>query len=118
MTPGAVRDRLIAILPGFGPYWDDPEETCYRGDDGSFTTCGVLMDCSHYLRVNYETLTREQRRALAAFADECMTPPGTDLDNAMATCFLENLTGERFSADLQAYLSGEALDYFRAFGGT
>ena len=46
-----------------------------------------------------------------------MTPPGTDLDDAAATCFLENLTFEPFSKDFERYLAGEALHFFRRFQG-
>jgi hypothetical protein len=39
------------------------------------------------------------------------------LADAAATCFLENLTYEPFSDDLESYLRGEALDFYRDFQG-
>jgi hypothetical protein len=115
LTPRQLFERLVAILPGFGVYCQSPENAL--ADDGSLTIYGVFIECSPYVRDQYERLTVEQKRRLGQFVEECMTPPGTDLDNAAATCFLENLTFERFSRDFEGFLDGEALDFYLRFQG-
>jgi len=114
MTPNTLLCRLIAILPEFGPSWDSPDN-CFRGEDGAFTLCGVFIECSHFVCENYQRLAVDQRADLARFIGDCMTEPGTDLDTAAATCFLENLTFEPFSDDFMQYLAGEALSFYRDF---
>ena len=115
MAPESIRIRLVAILPGYGPFWECPENACARSANGSFTACGVFMDCAVYVQEHYETFSPGQLATLAAFLDECMTPPGTELGEAAAICFLEELAGERFSPKFQGYLSGNALAFFREF---
>jgi hypothetical protein len=58
-------------------------------------------------------LTVEQLARMADFIEECMNPPGTDIDNTAATCFLENLTFEPFSGDFEQYLKGHSLKFYR-----
>ena len=117
MGPDEVLEKLAAILPGFGSRWDEPSND-HRGDDGSFTPCGAFAEATAFVRERYEMLTGPQLDELSQFVEACMTPPGTPLGDAAATCFLENLTIEPFSADLQTHLRGEALKIFRGWGGT
>jgi hypothetical protein len=113
LTPQQILDRLVAILQ---TSLRTPE-ACFRDDGGSFSRCGVFGDCSHFMRDRYEGLSPLQRRQLADFALECMSQTDQDLGDAAATCFLENLTFERFSKDFESYLSGQARDFFRRFQG-
>jgi hypothetical protein len=46
-----------------------------------------------------------------------MSSKDWDLDNAAATCFVENIAGEECDRDLRGHLFGPALDYWRAWGG-
>ncbi len=117
MRPDEILQRLVAILPSFGTYWEAPDNY-HQDDDGSFTPCGAFSECSHFVRERYETLTAGQLDELAKFIERCMTLRDTQLADAAATCFLENLTGERFSADFQRHLSGEALKFFKGWGDT
>ena len=91
MGPDEVLEKLAAILPGFGSHWDEPSND-HRGDDGSFTPCGAFAEATAFVRERYETLTGPQLDELSQFVEACMTPPGTPLGDAAATCFLENLT--------------------------
>jgi hypothetical protein len=108
LTPEQLRGRLVEIIPALASY-SEPEE------GRPVTLHGVFAQCSHYVRERYEQLTPEQKRRLGEFVGRCMTPPGTQLDNAAATCFLENLTFERFSKDFESYLDGEAREFYRRF---
>jgi hypothetical protein len=116
LTPQQILDRLIAILPGFLAYWESAE-ACLRTEDGSFSRCGVFDDCSHFVRDHSAGLSPLQRRQLADFVLECMSSTDTELGDAAATCFLENLTFERFSYDFESDLAGDALVFYRRFRG-
>ncbi len=116
MPPDAVLRRLIEILPGFGSYWDLPDNYS-RDEDGGFSLCGVFTECSHFAHENYEQLTVRERAELARFIGDCMIEPGSFLDEAAATCFLENLTFEPYSEDFMRHLEGEARSFYRGFQG-
>lgn len=107
----AVYERLCIILPDFADYWTSPDNLLLE-DDGSFSLCGVFTECSHFVRERFWQLTSEQLPELADFISEAMDTPSTELDEAAATCFLENLTYEPFSNVLAGYLSGGARKYY------
>ena len=113
-TPRQVLERLIAIVPGFADYWKSDD--ALFGDEAP-THCGVFSDWAIFVRDNYEHLSPVQLRLLGEFALECMAGPDTELCDAAATCFVENLTFERFSKGFEGYLAGAALEYYRRFQG-
>lgn len=116
LNPQQLLERLTAILPEFADHWASPDNL-FRNDDGSFTLWGVFAQCADFVRSRYEKLSRQQRRDLADFVEQCMTPPGTDIGNAAATCFLENLTGEAFSRDWESHLRGNAQSFVQKMSG-
>jgi len=111
LTPAAVYERLRTILPDFAAYWTSPDNL-FREDDGSFSLCGVFVECSGFVRERFQDLTPAQLSELGEFISKAMGSPGTDLDDAAATCFLENLVSEPFSEILAGYLSGDAQRYY------
>lgn len=112
MLAAAILHRLDGILPGFAAYWQSADNV-FAGGDQPASLCGVFAACSHYVRERASELPLEQASELGAFVTECMSEPGTELDEAAATCFLENLAYEPGAARLLPHLSGRALQYLR-----
>src|SRR5262245_34468215 len=111
MNAQAILGRLITLLPDFAAAWDN-SDNYFREDNGSFSQCGVFAKFSHYFRESYEQVSSTQIAALGRFVSECAASTDTDLADAAATCFLENVAGERFNSDFRRHLSGEALRYY------
>jgi hypothetical protein len=109
--PQVLLDRLIRLFPDFAVYWNRAEN-CFRSDDGSFTYRGVFAEFSHYFRGHYEQLSQESIKGLAELLADCMRVKDSELGIAGATCFLENVAGERFSNEFRTYLVGEPLAYY------
>ena len=118
MTPQALLDQLVVMFPDFRAYWDDPGN-CSRDDDGSFTLHGVFAEFTGFFRDRHAALPADQIAALEAFVSECMAPADDGpLDNAAATCFVENIAGEPCDRELSRHLTGEAKRYRQAWGGS
>jgi len=111
MAPEIVYDRLTGLFPAFANYWNSAG-ACFRDDNGAFSLCGIFAVFSHFLREQYEQLHAPALRELGMFLAECMVVPDTALDVAAATCFLENLTGERFAGHFQTFLTDNALTFY------
>jgi len=111
MSPDELLSRLSDLLPGLNAHWYSADN-CFRHDDSSSTLHGVFAACSHYVRGNWTELSTSQWAALGSLVSDCMVRAGSDLDNAAATCFLENLAHEPCSSTLAGYLSGEAQNFF------
>jgi hypothetical protein len=117
MTPHALLDKLVALFPGFRSYWDDPGN-CFRDDEGSFTLHGVFAEFTGFFRERYTAFSPDQIASLGTFVSECMAPADdSPLDNAAATCFVENIAGEPCDSELSPHLIGEARRYWQAWGG-
>ena len=112
-TPDDVRRRLVTLFPAFGPFWESYD--LFETEDGAFTHCGVFMTFTHFFRDAFEGLPVGSLRALGEFLEECMAEPGSDIDTAAATCFLENVTGEPLSPAFKAFLTGNPLRFFEQF---
>jgi hypothetical protein len=115
VTPQALLDRLTALFPDFRAYWDDPGN-CFRDDDGAFTLHGVFAEFSSFFRERHAVLPVDRVATLGAFVSDCMESADADLDNAAATCFVENIAGDSCECVLSPYLTGEARRYWQAWG--
>jgi hypothetical protein len=111
MTSQNILDRLIAMFPEFAASWNSPHNY-FRDEDGSFTRCGVFAEFSHYFRDHYEQLPQSEVTVLGGLLTEWVANPDRELRDAVASCFLENVSGERFSTDFRRHLSGEALELY------
>lgn len=117
MNPRQLLDRLAATFPEFRHHWDDPDN-CFRDDDGSFTFHGVFAEFTSFFRDRYKTFTPDQVATLGKFLSDCMAPDDDSaLDNAAATCFVENIAGDECDRELSKHLTGPARRYWREWGG-
>ena len=105
MDAGAlIRRRLEEVAPGFRRYVES-EDNLFSTDGAH----GVLAACSDFVR---EHPARDGWwKGLAAFANNAVGGGDQELDEAVCTCFLENLAGRNHPLD--QLLRGEALVYWR-----
>lgn len=88
--------KLIEFAPPFERQWNS-ESNCFRNDDGSYTYHGVCAEFSSYFRDNYRTMSDATLDALFDFFEQNLVASGkeeNDLDNAICSCFLENIASE------------------------
>ncbi len=107
MDVSETKARLDTICPRFASFWDLPDN-CSREEDGSFTVCGLFIEFTHFFRDEYLTLSESQLSELGEFVEESMGVPHSSLDEAVATCFLENIAGEPCAIALDAHLGKRA----------
>ena len=107
MTPDELLARLVTLFPDFAEHWS--------ADDGTFTACDAFAELSQFVRERYEELPVERLQALGWILAECMADPDSDLDEATATCFLENVAAERFHDDFKRFLIGRPLEFYAQF---
>jgi hypothetical protein len=112
--PAALLDRLGSLFPGFRAQWE-ATDNYYIEADGSFSYCGVFAELSHFFRERFGSIPQPALEEFGTLISECMICPSSELDTAAATCFLENMAYERFSAELKRYLCGNALEFFSQF---
>ena len=106
LTPGDVLSECIGAVPAFGRYWDGAD--MFRGEDGSFTECGVYMTLTEFLRAHWRSVTEPEWRALAALATDhdrrALDPPST-----IGGCLIEGLEGGEYSSLVAKYFDASLL---------
>ena len=114
MTPDELVGRLVELFPDFAAHRDEAESASHEADDP--TLCGAFTEFSDYFRERYEEPPPTHLQALGWVLAECMAEPDSELEEAAATCFLENVAAERFHADFERFLIGRPLEYYAQFG--
>ena len=88
--------KFVQIVPEFEKHWE--AERKYNCEpDGHFTLHALCSELSQCFREHYRVLTEVQLAELFEFIELNLVEPGaeeTKLDNALCTCFLENISSE------------------------
>jgi len=97
-SPIELRDLLGGIFPEFA-------SACPAEDsEANATFHAVLFDFAPYFSGNREQFSEKQIKALAAFLNDAASV-NDELENAVATCFLEHLGQLRSYKILAPHLS-------------
>jgi hypothetical protein len=114
MTPDELVGRLVELFPDFAAHRDEAERE--SGETGPPTLCRTFTEFSEYFCECYEELPPTRLQALGWVLAECMADPDSELEEATATCFLENVAAERFHADFERFLIGRPLEFYAQWG--
>ncbi len=96
MLPPELLDRFIAFIPAFEAQWNS-EQNQQRVDTRHCTLHGVCSEFSNCFRDHYVHLSDDTLKRLFDFIELNLVEPSspeTMIDNAICTCFLENLSSE------------------------
>lgn len=112
----AIKSHLIDLFPQFESEWES-DHNCFREDDGSFTHHGLFAEFSHFIRDRFPELAPDKIRQLFAEVEGWITSGQADVENAVATCFLENIAGESISPQVREQLGPKSREYFDNWNG-
>jgi hypothetical protein len=116
MTPTAeeMLDTLILMFPEFKMQWEIEGYGWKSNKDGSFELCGLFSEFSGFVRDKFSQMPDWKKAELMNFIESCVTDDLDDkLDEAVCTCFLENLASEPpLSAELRRYMGQRSLVFF------
>ncbi len=115
MRPQELLEALVRAAPDFEAQLKAP--SLFMRADGSFTLHGLFAEFSHFFRAAHESLSDRDLTPIGALISSCMRDPRSELDNATATCFIENITEGPAGDRLSRYLTGNALAYLNACRG-
>jgi hypothetical protein len=118
-SPKGILEKLSAILPEFAIRWAQ-HDNLFTQPNGAFTYCGLFMELTAYICDHFSDMSERQREALFKLVEDCITNDlHDDLDNAICTCFLENLAGEPpRSTLLRTYMRSKSREFFDLWNHT
>ncbi len=119
MTPTAneMLTKLASMfprLPNFRKHWEKYSDGWTDNDD-SFTLWSLFSEFSRFVRDHWNEISEQKRKELMNFIESCLVEghKDDDLDNAVCTCFLENLSGEPpLSRQLREHMEPKSLKFF------
>jgi len=115
MRPQELLEALVEIVPAFAAEWSAP--SVFVCADGAYTLHGVFAAFSHFFRGAQGVLSERQIQRVGELVSSAMREPHSALDNAAATCFLENIAEDPAALRIRPYLDGAALAYVKACSG-
>ena len=114
MNPANLLAQFIAIVPDFEAHWNS-DDNCVIGDDSSFTYHGVCAEFSHFFRDRSHAFAESQLTELFALVEQHVIEPAADdnaLDNALCTCFLENIASEQCGQTAKRFMGRNSRSFF------
>lgn len=106
--------RFIHFAPEFEAYWNH-DRNCFRNDDGSYTYHGVCAEFSSFFREHYTQMSQDTLDELFDFIERNLVSSSKDeneLDNALCTCFLENISSEPCGEAAKPFMRPKARKFF------
>lgn len=107
---------IISLFPKFEEFWEK-ESDIFREGDGSFTYHGLFAVFSHYVRAYYAQMAEGEKEKLFRFIETCMSKEGGsgEVNNAVQTCFIENLAGDLPPDEVRKYAGTNAVKAFKYY---
>lgn len=84
------------------------DDNLFLAENGEISVHGVWAFCSQWIRPRLRDMTPATLEALDRILNAQVGGDDGELNNAAATCFLENLAGDHGTEKLRAHLTGEA----------
>lgn len=113
MTSVTALEKMLTLFPEFQRDWD---ESLFRSESGVFTLHGLFSEFSHFVPDHFGKMSNEKRRELFNFIESCTRSEDelyNELDEAVCTCFLENIAGEPpLSDEMRSYMGHNSRTYF------
>ncbi|MCP4193656.1 MAG: hypothetical protein GY768_23840 [Planctomycetaceae bacterium] len=114
MKPVDLLQRFVTSVPEFEAQWHS-ERNDHREPDGRFTLHGVCAEFSSCFRDRYMTLSDDVLKDLFELIERHLVEPDaeeTTLDNALCTCFLENISSEPCGQAAKPWMGRKSRAFF------
>ncbi len=114
MTPRDLLYRFVKIAPDFQPRWES-DHNYHRDDDGSFTLHGICSEFSSFFRDHYSSLPEPTLSKLFDLIERNLVEHESEetlVDNALCTCFLENISSEPCGEAAKRFMGRKSRAFF------
>ncbi len=114
MRPRDLLQQFVKFTPEFQAQWNS-DHNLSLDDDGTFTLHGVASEFSYFFKDNYARLSDADFKELFEFIESNLVEPGVEetlLDNALCTCFLENIASEPCGEAAKPWMGRKSRGYF------
>ena len=113
MKPTDLLQRFITIAPQFDAHWKSDDN--YSIHDGSYTVHGVCSEFSNFFRDTVGRFSESEMKQLFDFIEDHVVEPDAEenkLDNALCTCFLENISSEECGELSKPFMGHKSRRFF------
>ena len=114
MRPRDLLHKFVTLAPAFETQWESDDNYC-RNADGSFSLHGVCTEFSDFFRRNYAAFSEATVNELFDFVEWNLVEPAADetpVDNALCTCFLENISSEPCGEFARGHMGRKSRAFF------
>lgn len=116
ITPQQGLEAVLRMFPDFEKYWN---ESLFGGND--YNLHSVFCELTFYVKDRFTAMSEDKRQELFKFVESYTRDedePYSNTDEAVCTCFLENLSGEPpLSTEMRTYMGANSRIYFDYWDG-
>ncbi|TGK41524.1 DUF7674 family protein [Leptospira andrefontaineae] len=105
-----VKGRLTEL---FNDFEITLRSSLFAERNGGMTIHGIFAEFSHYFNNNYESFGDDQLIELFAFIEDCLITDYDVLNNAVYTCFLENIDSSKIKIKINIILGEKTSKYLK-----
>jgi len=100
------------MFPSFEAAWNS--ENNYSRDEDVFTSHEICAEFSIYFKENYTGFSNEQLKTLFDKVEKLIedSEPSSEIDNALCTCFLENIAQTESGNLAQQFMGKRSKKFF------
>lgn len=109
---------LIEMFPAFKAEWESDETYC-KEDDGSYSYHGLFAEFGHYFQDHFAEMSEGKIHEFCGYIETFVRDDEVHeiVDNAICTCFLENVYGKPFDTELPKYLFPNSRKFYVRWHG-
>lgn len=109
---------LIRMFPDFKKAWESDNN--YQSEEwGIVPYHGLFSEFSRYFLNHFSGMSEQKVQEFCDYIEQFVRDDEVDedIDNAICTCFLENVRGEPSTVELPKYLGAKSLKFYKAWHG-
>ncbi|RYG75083.1 hypothetical protein EON80_01815 [bacterium] len=117
-TPESMRAELLRIFPDFKTQWEEDGDT-FNDEAGNYSYCGLFSVFGWFFRDHFLNMKKEKIQEFCDYIETFVRDDDIheDIDNAICTCFLEDVGGEPTTVNLPNYLGPKSLKFYLSWHG-
>jgi len=110
----SIINLLITNFQGFSWYL---RSSLFKDDNAkTITIHGIFSEFSHYFKINFDMMKNDSLSELFECLEDTFIHDD-DINNAVCTCFLENISGDGFTKKIEQFLGKNSKEYYNKWDG-
>jgi hypothetical protein len=104
---------IVQNFPGFEGQWFS-DENLFINEDGTYTSCGLLAEFSHFYIDNFDALDKNTCKEILRLFEGVVEEDdsASDISSSIKVCFLENISQTKAGDESMVFMGPLCKEFF------